>query len=274
MRALWIIFLFRCIPVVAQIDDWIKPATSLALGGQLMHLPIAESALANASNLAFLQNSELSVSAESRFIGTGIQGSMLASAFKPSADQGFYTSIDYYGIPAFYRWAVSLAYGRKLSRTTALGIGTRWIYYNNERREPYDQKRFQLSMQQLVLPSLKISAAIHAQLDKSLLQSGKTTLYILGTEYKVSPWVYFYGETEFYTLESMNLRLGVEYKIKESVSIRTGIATNPYQYAIGLGWQKNKKWGLDIGFSYYQSIGMTPGLSFRWRFGHIQNGAI
>ena len=90
------------------------------------------------------------------------------------------------------------------------------------------------------------------------------TVMSLGLGYKPSDKVLVTGDVEKNVHFPVSFRAGVDYQIVKVLHLRTGFATRPNLFAVGLGLQMGD-FMLDIASQFQQLLGQTPQLSITYR---------
>ena len=92
------------------------------------------------------------------------------------------------------------------------------------------------------------------------------SIYVLGLRWKLSQEVSLYSEAGYeLDLERTIGKIGLEYKVNESISILSGIATEGDVFNLG-GIYSKDKWQVGLAFSYHQYLGFTPSISTSYNF--------
>jgi len=92
-----------------------------------------------------------------------------------------------------------------------------------------------------------------------------TSLFRLGTIYKVSSLVTLFGEVEKHVDYPLRGKFGVEYEALSQFYVRAGFATNPTELTFGLGYKFINSIMLDIGSAYHQQLGWSPNFSLSYQ---------
>ena len=86
------------------------------------------------------------------------------------------------------------------------------------------------------------------------------TVIRTGFSYSISDQVLLSMETAKDIRLPPVFRLGIEYSPGEVIVMRTGVSTNPFQNAIGIGIQRGRL-QIDLATSYHYTLGYSPGVS-------------
>ena len=92
-----------------------------------------------------------------------------------------------------------------------------------------------------------------------------TTSFKTGVGYSPSERLFIGVEVEKHLNRELIFKSGIEYRIIESLYLRTGISTNPVMNTFGLGY-KIGKISADIAFTRHQILGFTPHFSLQIEF--------
>jgi len=91
------------------------------------------------------------------------------------------------------------------------------------------------------------------------------TILRAGLSYKPYEKLWLGLETEKTLDSELKVKAGVEYRLLESLFLRTGIVTNPIRSSFGLGYQISKI-SADIAFTRDETLGFLPHFTFRFQF--------
>lgn len=89
----------------------------------------------------------------------------------------------------------------------------------------------------------------------------------LGASYEPSKKVKTLFELEKQVLYPMNAKCAFEYFPNESFAFRLGTQTQPFLFAFGFSYLKNKL-QIDLSSQFHPYLGWTPGIGFNYQFKH------
>jgi len=178
-------------------------------------------------------------------------------------------SFQHYGFTAYNELKMGLAYAKKFGNafTAALNINYHQLkitnyglknglsidggilYCYSERlifgafvQNPYKQKFSNIDIEAPIPTTFNIGASYHLT-DKVLIAAGIDKIVERATA----------------------IRMGIEYKIIEILSLRTAISTQPFKQYAGFGL-KYEKLSFDMASSYDENIGYSPQISIGYAF--------
>ena len=124
----------------------------------------------------------------------------------------------------------------------------------------------QISFDVTVVKSFKLySGALTKAKISPYDQDTIPTILRTGLSYK--PWekLWLGLETEKTLDKELRIKAGLEYRVIESLFLRTGIITNPVQNTFGIGYEI--AWAsADIAFTHHEILGFTPHFTFQFKF--------
>lgn len=196
------------------------------------------------------------------FIGQGVSNISAVIAVPVKKAGTFGVSINYFGYSLFNEKKVGLSYGMKLAKYISLGI--QLDYINAKIGNGYGNKNlFTFEMGVLAKPIDELSIAFHVYnplklyIDKSTGEKVQT-LFRLGLTYEAIKKFYISAQIEKDLKNKFIFRGGVEYTLKELISFRAGVATDPVTGTFGLGVILKQGLSFDAAFSYQGNLGFQP----------------
>jgi len=117
-------------------------------------------------------------------------------------------------------------------------------------------------------PIEKIAIGVHT-FNPSRSSLGRSqnlpTSFGIGLAYRPVHYILIVLQGDDDTQTSPVFRTGIEYSPASSLSIRTGMSSNPMSLSFGLGWMV-KDIRFDLAFSYHEVLGYTPYISLAYTF--------
>ncbi|MDP4268125.1 MAG: hypothetical protein Q8880_11890 [Bacteroidota bacterium] len=184
----------------------------------------------------------------------------------------FGMSVSDYGYKNYHEDVLGICLGKKLGSKICAGIKIN--YFNLHLGDIYGNKgifyfdagficKLTKKIEIGVLASNPNMAKLSDYNDERLPASLK-----LGLTYHVSPKVFIIGETSKSIYKTEIFCAGLEYRIKESACIRTGLSTCDRSFSFGFGFEI-KKIIFDISFAYTQTTGYSPNSSLICNFKEV-----
>lgn len=93
-----------------------------------------------------------------------------------------------------------------------------------------------------------------------------STCMRMGVGYQLSSEVLYNVEFEKNVINSLRFKNGIEYKTNNHLYLRGGFSTYPIELSFGFAFHPSQNFSLNSGFSYLNSLGWSPNLSFEYGF--------
>ncbi len=222
----------------------------------------------NQAGLAKLESTELAVNYENKFglsqIGT--QSGVLGVPTKFGTFAGTYRR---YGYTDYSENNLGLAYARTLGQYISVGIQFDYLFYHQS--SGYDNTgAFLLQVGIIAHPveNLQIGAQIYNPTMTTLINYDDepvNTILRFGAGYTFVEKVLLTSEVEVSVEEDGRFKFGVEYEPVDDLFVRTGVATAPNQYFLGLGYRL-KSLVIDISASTHETLPLSSQIAFRYIF--------
>ncbi|MFK7946975.1 MAG: hypothetical protein AB8G11_05250 [Saprospiraceae bacterium] len=222
----------------------------------------------NQAGIAFLNQASVGVLGEQRFLNNDIRHTGLVAAM-PSGFGSFGVLVQSFGFDSYNEQKIGLAYGRKLAKNFAVGIQ---FDYLNTRIPEYGNQgtiTFEGGIQAEVLENFWLGASVFNPIrtqEQDSIGVVNTTKFNFGFSYLFSEKILLAAEVEKDFQENAAVKVGLDYRIIEPVSLRLGISTAPTLNSFGIGIHL-KQIRLDFAASYHQILGFTPTFSMNYNFG-------
>ncbi len=195
------------------------------------------------------------------FIGQGVTNlsGIIAVPIKKGGTLG--VSVNYFGYSLFNEKKVGLSYAIKLAKWMSLGVQ---LDYLNTKISGYGSKNYvTFEMGLFSKPIDELSIAFHVYnplkiyIDKATGEK-VPTLFRLGVTYEAVKKFFIMVQLEKDLTNKLIFRTGAEYTLKNLISFRAGVATNPVTGTLGLGVTLKQGVGFDAAFSYQGNFGFQP----------------
>jgi len=259
-----IILLFLCIPISIFSGN-----ENLAIGGRATGMGNTGICFSdvwavryNQACLADISKISAGLSYESRFLTKSLGIKSFAFVF-PTKSGTFGLSYTGFGDKLYQESKIGLGYGMKISKKFNVGINVN--YHQIRLGNNYGTKQnltFEIGLLGKINDNLKIGFHLFNPLTAKINDYQDETIPVLisfGINYKFSDKISTNIELEKDIDFKPNFKVGIEYKPKKNLYIRTGIETNPMAPSLGFGIIY-KQFNIDISSSFHQVLGITPAL--------------
>lgn len=224
----------------------------------------------NQANLASLEGLSFGAYYENKYMLSQTALKSVAGAIPVSKVGTFGLSATQFGYSLYSEGKYGLAFARNITPGFAAGIQ---FNYNTTRiGDIYGKKQAftaEAGIRARIMPKLTMGAHVY-NVSRTLLHPYDTeyipTTLRLGFEYRFSAVVMALAECETTINRATNIKAGLEYAVHQKVFLRTGINTQPFLAAFGIGYKQNIV-SIDIAAAYHQVLGFSPTLSLQieWR---------
>lgn len=224
----------------------------------------------NQANLAHLNQFSFGAYYENRFLlkETGFKN---ITGVIPMGKAGTFGIVaSQFGYNLYNEGKYGLGYGRMLGEKFSAGLQ---LNYNSVRiGDIYGNKNAftaEFGIKAQLIEKMQFAAHVY-NITRTQLNSFDTeyipTTIRLGFDYTFSDAVVAMVESESTINQKTNIKVGLEYNLKQKFYIRSGINTQPFLASFGFGY-KQKNVALDIAAAYHQVLGFSPAISFHIQFG-------
>ena len=97
----------------------------------------------------------------------------------------------------------------------------------------------------------------------SYKQESLCSRIVLGMSHEISQDILILCECEKVSSRKARFKAGIEYFVKEKISLRAGILTAPFQFSFGFGYQLGNL-TIDLASSYHRFLGFSPQISIHY----------
>ena len=256
-------------PLFAQFDFPSLGGRGAAMGGVLLTLDDAMSAMSGSATLAYAERSAIAVGARQDYLAEGMGYAMLGGIAKVGFG-ALTASMVHFGNSDYNEQMLSLAYGIPLGKSVALGVmlhylhsGTSDPYY-----DPINAATFSLSV--YARPSEDFGLGFKTFNPQSAFFDGNgnphlPALMSVGVSYFLAEDLLAVAEVEKNMYQKATLRIGLEYSLQNMFLFRLGINTAPVIYSFGFGMRLSS-FGFDVAGQIHNVLGFTPQLSMFYCF--------
>lgn len=222
----------------------------------------------NQAGIAFLDETSVGLLGEQRFLNNDIRHIGFVAA-TPTSLGAFGILVQSFGFDAFNEQKIGVAYGRKLADKMAIGIQ---FDYLNTRIPEYGNQgvlTFEGGLQAEIMDNFWLGASIFNPIrtqEQDSIGVVNATKFNFGLSYLFSEKVFLAAEVEKDFQEATAVKVGLDYRIIDPISLRLGVGTAPTLNSFGVGIHLQQV-RLDFAASYHQILGFTPTFSMNYNFG-------
>jgi hypothetical protein len=222
----------------------------------------------NQAGLAQIKKTEIGVCYQNRF-RLSETGSQLLVVAIPTRTGNFALSYNRFGYNLYSENNIGLAYSRNLGKMFSAGLQFDYLYYHQT--EDYDKRGvflFEVGLIAKPTENLYIGAHIYNPGKAKLADYNSErvpTVFRFGAGYHFSKLMLLTIETEKSIDIKARFKCGLEYQIVDNLFARTGFASGPNEYSIGLGYVY-KKLSADIAFISHQYLPMSTQIALKYSF--------
>ncbi|MFI5205248.1 MAG: hypothetical protein ACHQF2_12190 [Flavobacteriales bacterium] len=257
-------------------ENYTTGSRTAALGGANITLCDVWSANLNQAGLAYLNQYSIGAFYENRFMlqQTGLKTIVGAVPTKAGV---FGFSVVQFGYSAYSEGKYGLAYARKLGNDVSVGFQLNYvtaragdIYGSN------NNITAELGFRAKIIDNFYVAAHIynlsHAKFD-DFNNEYIPTILRAGLDYRFSKRALVIAEAVHDGRNPLQIKAGIEYNTQEKFYLRTGISTNPFSQAFGVGIKLHEL-HMDIGTAYHYVLGFSPNVSLWFVFGKAKEEEI
>lgn len=256
-------FALSAIPCSFALGDLrVAGARQVGMGLNSISMVNAYSAYNNQAAGAYLERPTFGLYYAPVFVGLGVSNiaGIIAVPVKKAGTFGI--SINYFGYSQFNEKKVGLSYAMKLAKF--ISIGVQLDYLNAKIGDGYGSKNFAtFEFGILAKPIDELSIAFHVYNPLKIYVDKNTgeklqTLFRLGLTYEAVKKFFISAQIEKDLKNKLIFRGGAEYTLKDLISFRAGVATDPISGTFGLGVILKQGLNFDAAFSYQGNLGFQP----------------
>ncbi len=257
------------LPAVSFSNEPDKPfnARAAGLGNSVAAVTDPWSIFSNQAGLGLQRSYWVGVSHENRYLIRELSTSSLGGCI-PVKPGTFGMALTHFGYSQFSQSQFGVSYGMMLSKAIAAGVGIN--YHSLRIANGYGSSSCITAEGGVIYqPVEKFAIGAHVfNPFRSSLGSDQnlSTSFGIGIAYQPASYILITLQGDDSSQSSPVFRMGLEYNPVRSLSIRTGLSSNPMSLAFGLGWRV-KGMTFDLAFSYHEVLGYTPYLSLSYTFG-------
>lgn len=221
----------------------------------------------NQAGLAYLQHPLIGISYNNRFLLNELSTKAIGFVY-PSRFGAIGLSFDHYGYSSYNESKIGLAYAGKLGKHLAVGINL--DYMRTAIGNDYgamDVVTFELGLIAKIAENFRIGTHVFNPIQARIADNSNEkipSIYQLGLSFNFSSQLITFIEAEKNSLYPLNVKVGLEYNIKDLFYLRTGVTTNPVKMSMGFGLIL-KRFFIDIASTYHTVLGFSPCISLTYQ---------
>lgn len=238
-----------------------KDAQTNALGGCGLTQTSVWSNFSNQAGLANINEFTFGIGSEKQFLLNELNQHTVACAI-PLNGGVIGINLNYFGFELYNETKVGLAFGKKLSKNFNIGVQLDYLgTYIEDGANSIHNFTFEIGLQKQLNKKLILGAHIFNPTSVKINeQENIPSLFRLGLQYNANRKVSLFTEGSLESEQKAILHLGLEYKIINELSLRTGFSTNPAKNSFGVGYSLNKI-QIDLAINKHQVLGYSPQIS-------------
>jgi len=204
---------------------------------------------------------------QNRFLAKEVQQQALAGVI-PVKKGAFSVGAQFYGYEQFRFSRIGMGYALALSDNISFGVqGNLNQLRLGENYGSTLKGTIEAGFLATLSPKWKMGMSVFNIGRQTIWKNGDRygTTMKLGASYEPSKKVKTLFELEKQVLYPMNVKCAFEYFPNESFAIRLGTQTQPFLFAFGFSYLKNKL-QIDLSSQFHPYLGWTPGIGFNYQF--------
>lgn len=270
MKKLLTLFVLNIVTSVSFAGNDNLPGTSrtAAMGGCGTALHDIWSAANNQAGLAFLENINLGIYNEQRFLLQELGNRGFIAAMPVKNVGVFAVHYNQFGYSLYRETKTAVSYSRTFGENFAAAM--QLDYLSTRIGEGYGNNStfaVEAGVIAKLTPELNIGAHIYNPGRNSLAEYEDEripTIVKLGFAYSLSEKLLLTLDSEKDIDEDNIIRAGIEYMVVDQLYLRGGVASNPTYGAFGVGWNISD-FQIDIAAGFHQTLGVSPSLSISYK---------
>lgn len=241
-------------------------STGQMMGGIGTVLREGTTLFANPAGIGFVENDQVLLQAENRFL-IGELNAVQAGVILSGTTNNWGLRLRHFGPQEYNEQEAALVYARPLGSGLSLGIGA---HLRQQRIPEFGTRRIitaSLGLQMVLLPELTLGAMLFNPVRQELTPNEYLPTFLaVGVRYQPSPQVAVFAEVEKDIDFTARFKAGIRYFLGETLTLRTGIRTQPTQFSFGVGIPVGEFIVIEVGAWQHQQLGISPlfNLSYIW----------
>ena len=236
-----------------------------ALGGAGVGLQDVHAVWTNPAGLGAIGELTGAAYAEQRFGLAELRHLELAAAL-PTALGSFGLQIGQIGFDDFRRQRIGLVYGRQLFERFAIGVGFTGVNTIVRTYENHLAATASVGLLGEVSSRLHVGFRVFSPVRvENSPEDPLPTIFTTGLAYRPNRGLLILADLEKDIDFPARVRVGLEYRISDPLTLRLGVATAVAEVSFGVGYRIFDALRLDFAARYHQDLGFTPGFGLVYR---------
>jgi len=229
-----------------------------ALGGCGLTQTTVWSNFSNQAGLANISEFTFGLGSENQFLLSELNRHIVVCAI-PVNGGVIGLNLNYFGFELYNETKIGLAFGKKLSQSFNIGLQLDYLgTYIQDGTNSIHNFTFEVGVQKQLNKELTLGAHIFNPTTVKLNEN-IPSVFRVGLRYDANQKVSIFTEGRLESEQNGNLHIGIEYKIINELSLRTGFSTNPAKNSFGIGYTLSKI-QIDVAVNKHQVLGYSPQL--------------
>ncbi len=271
MKSICIVFLLIGISSASYAqfgETQAKGAYSLALAGADVNATHIYSLFSNQAGLAQSDGLEVMVTGVQLNSIVELSDLSLGIAFPTQSYGTFGLGISNYGFAEFNEQIIGLGYGRQLGSLIAIGAKLNLVSTSIQSFGRTNYGTVEIGIQSQVVSKVSFGFHLQSPVAVTVVNNQTTpTKLSAGLSYLPTDRLSVTVEGSKYIDGEFTASLGIDYRIIDILSLRVGAATLPGTFSAGMALHLRELYRVELGFSFHQVLGMTPGISIVYQGG-------
>lgn len=262
--------LLFCWPVQLCAQVFMSPfdnAVASTLGGAVVAYPGVQTGLSNDAAVGLAKAPCVFASSALPFGLPEWQTASVQACTNIGKSGGVGVDIQHSGIDTYQEQQFRLLYGRKLGSKWSLGGSFSFLRVAVPEYGNHNHATFSMSVLANPLPKLWIGAKVHNPVQQKSAGYLLPTVLRIGAVWQANAIFSLLGEVEKDLERSVQVKLGAEYRVLSSVSLRMGVRTgDAAQLGFGAGFHLKNGLSIHTGTQWHTALGFTPSAALVYSF--------
>jgi len=256
--------------LLAQIGNPHMGARSAAMGHASVTNTDVWAVHHNQAALAFLEESAVGISYESRFLTNELAQKGAVGAIKLKNHGTIGINVSQFGYSQFNDNKFGLGYALRLAKDISIGaqVNYQYIAFGANDYGSLSVLTSEVGVLARLTDAISLGAHVYnlnyAKVS-DYADEHLPMIFRLGAGVQFSEQFTGSAEVEKSLEQDANIKLGAEYVFFEKLSLRGGLNTQPFSNSFGLGY-RIKGLDIDVAANYHSVLGYSPQASIQYRF--------
>ncbi len=244
----------------------VNTASNIAIAGTGIGALNPVHAVLNPAHLGIVHKRSIDLTCKNYYWVDGLFYMSAAGQLPINKNSGIGVILAYDGSSDYNEMCASVQYGRKLGKTTSVGLQFDLLHRNAIDVKPLTTLAFEVGIQSVLFSSLAIALVAKNPIPISEKQSAIfPSLFKMGICYGPSDKWELFLELSKSIADRSNILFGLEYRPVHAIRLRTGVDASVGQWTLGLGYQLN---GIrfDASAVHHLNLGFSPAMGIQTAF--------